>query len=83
MINLQDIDEVKQLKADLEAAFDGERGKRVMGFLKQICSWDIPGYDPEVNTTIFLTAGKREVLMSLRAILKYRPEEIVAYFKQD
>lgn len=82
MITLGNIDHVKQLKADLAAAFDGERGARLMEFMELVCNYDTPGYNPEVESTIFLSAGKREVLMTLKAILKYRPEEVVEYFKK-
>ena len=82
MVRLNDLDYIKQLKADLESAFDGERGKRLMEYLHLLCNYDTPGYDPEITTTVFMCAGRREVLMTLKAILRNSPEEIVEYFNK-
>jgi len=76
MINLLSVDEVKALKANLRASFETEAGKEVMRFLEAYCGWyDFNEMDKD---RIMIGHGKRQVLASIKTLLKLTPEEIVA-----
>ena len=79
MIDLKNIDYVSQLKKDLDYVFSEGSGERVMEFLEYICGFWHPGYVPNDPTSIMLSCGKREVILSLKTIMKLSPEQIVQY----
>lgn len=76
MTILNDIDAVRALKSNLRASLDTPQGKEVIKFLEELCGW----YDfKEADTdTILIRTGKRQVLATLKTLLKLSAEEIVA-----
>lgn len=75
-MNLNDLKDVQGLQANLRAVFDTEHGKEVMKFLEQICGW----YDFNESDTnrLLISHGKRQVLATIKTLLRLKPEEIVA-----
>lgn len=80
MIDLQNIDEVKALQSHLRASLDTPQGKEVIAFLEQVCGWyDFTSTDPDA---ILIGHGKRQVLATLKTLLKLSAEEIVTVSNQ-
>ena len=76
MIDLKNIDHVKALQANLTASLDSPQGKEVIAFLEEICGWyDFSDSDPNM---ILIKHGKRQVLATIKTLLKLNPEQIVA-----
>ena len=82
MVNLTDLDYVKGLQSNLHVVFDGETGKEVMEFLEVACSWYESVFDPINKDRILINAGKREVVATIKTLLRLPPEEIVSLAKQ-
>lgn len=79
-ISLSNIDHVKTLKTNLRASIDTDAGKEVMKFLEELCGWyDFTEVDPN---QIMINTGKRQVLATLKTLLKCSPEEIVAIIQK-
>lgn len=75
MTNLQNLDEVKALQSNLRASLDTPQGHEVIAFLEQVCGWyDFAATDPDL---ILIGHGKRQVLATLKTLLKLSAEEIV------
>jgi hypothetical protein len=80
--NLSDINDVKGLQSNLHTIFDGEPGKEVMRFLEFSCGWYESIFDPVNKERILINAGKREVLATIKTLLKLPAEQIVSMVKQ-
>ncbi len=80
--NLTDIRYVKDLQSNLRATFESSAGKEVMDFLENACGWYESVFDPVNRDIVLLNAGKREVLATIKTLLKLTPEQIVAMAKQ-
>ncbi len=80
--DLKDIEYVKALQSNLHVMFDGSPGKEVMLFLETSCGWYESIFDPVNRDMILINAGKREVVATLKTLLKEKPETIVAMVKQ-
>lgn len=81
MIDLRNIDDVKALQSNLRGSLDTTPGKEVMAFLEDICGW----YDfKEVDDKrILIGHGKRQVLATIKTLLKLQPEQIIAMAQQE
>jgi len=79
---LTDLRYVKDLQSNLHIVFDNPQGKEVMMFLETSCGWYESIFDPVNRDIILLNAGKREVLATIKTLLKLTPEQIVAMAKQ-
>ena len=78
---LNDIDAVRALKSNLRASLDTPQGKEVIKFLEEICGWyDFSDTDPD---QILIKHGKRQVLATIKTLLKLNPEEIVALTNKE
>ena len=76
MINLRDIEQVKALQSNLRASLDTPQGKEVVTFLEEICGWyDFSEVEPN---TILIKHGKRQILATIKTLLKLTPDQIVA-----
>lgn len=81
MTNLKDTGEVKALQSNLRASLDTPQGKEVIAFLEQICGWyDFYETDPNM---ILIKHGKRAVLATIKTLLEYNPDQIVAIAKKE
>lgn len=81
MINLQNIEDVKGLQSNLRASLDTPQGKEVMKYLDELCGW----YDfSETDTnTILIKHGKRQVLATLKTLIRLPAEQIVALSQKE
>ena len=81
MIDLSNIDEVKALQTNLRAVLGEGTGKEVMNFLEQVCGWyDFQDTDPDM---ILIKHGKRQVLATIKTLLKLTPDQIVALQQEE
>ena len=81
MTNLKDLDDVKALQSNLRASLDTPQGKEVITFLEEICGWyDFNEFDPDI---ILMKHGKRQVLATIKTLLKLSAEQIVAVANQE
>jgi hypothetical protein len=71
-----------QLKRDVESVFKSSEGERVMEFLEQICHYNLPtlsskGGDGVARlTNTLINDGKREVILTLKTIMKWPVDKI-------
>lgn len=82
MSKLQNIDYVQGLQSNLRATFETPQGKEVMEFLEQACGWYESIFDPVNKDLVLINAGKREVVATLKTLLRLKPEQIVALAQQ-
>lgn len=76
MIDLTNIEEVKVLQSNLRATLDTPSGIEVMQFLDELCGWyDFSESSPDL---ILIAHGKRQVLATLKTLLRLTPEQVVA-----
>jgi len=80
MNKLTDIGYVRGLQKNLRVSLESPQGKETMIFLEEICGW----YDFQAISTepILIGHGKRQVLATIKTLLKYSPEQIVTLAKQ-
>ena len=81
-MRLDNLDDVKRLQSNLHVVFDGEPGKEVMRFLENSCGWYESIFDPINKDRILINAGKREVVATIKTLLRLPAEEIVQLAKQ-
>lgn len=77
MIDLKKTEDVKMLQSNLRASLGTPEGKEVIKWLEaDICGW----YDfQETDTNLILIKhGKRQVLATIKTLLKLNPDQIVA-----
>ena len=75
MTDLKNIDDVKVLQSNMRASLDTPQGKEVVVFLEEICGWyDFDETDPN---RILIAHGKRQILATLKTLLRLPAEEIV------
>ena len=77
MVNLTRVDDVKALQSNLRAVFDSPAGKEVMDFLEQTCGWYISIFDPINRDATLVNDGRRQVVATLKTLLKLSAEEVV------
>ncbi len=76
MIDLANIEDVRGLQSNLRASLDTPAGKEVVKFFEEICGWyDFLETDPNM---ILIKHGKRQVLATIKTLLKLSPDQIVA-----
>ena len=81
MTDLKNIDDVKALQSNMRASLDTPQGKEVIAFLEEICGWyDFSETDPNM---ILMKHGKRQVLATVKTLLKCTAEQIVAVAKKE
>lgn len=81
MIDLTRLDHVKKIQSDLRSVFDSPAGHQVMEFLEEICGWyDFNREDPNA---VLIAHGKRQVLASIKTLLKHSAEDIQTIVRQQ
>lgn len=81
MIDLSNIDDVRGLQSNLRASLDTPQGKDVVQFLEEICGWyDFSETNPDM---ILIKHGKRQVLATIKTLLKLSSQEIVALTQKE
>jgi hypothetical protein len=77
-MNMMDLEYVKGLKQNMITVFDTPQGREVMDFLEQSCGWYESVFDPENRDMVLINAGRREVVATIKTVLKQTPETIVS-----
>ena len=81
MIDLKNLDDVRMLQSNLRSSLDTPQGKEVVLFLEEICGWyDFSETDPDM---ILIKHGKRQVLATIKTLLKLNPDQIVALTEKE
>ena len=76
MTDLSKIEDVRALQSNLRVSLATNAGKEVITFLEEICGWyDFSETDQNM---ILIKHGKRQVLATIKTLLKLNPEQIVA-----
>lgn len=70
------IDQIKELQADVKAVFSTPAGERVMEYLERAGCWYESIYDSSDPQRTLINAGRREVIATIKTLLKNLPEEI-------
>jgi hypothetical protein len=83
MIDLSNIEYVKALQSNLHVLFDSPAGKEVMEFLETSCSWYDSIFVPVDKDRTLINAGRREVIATIKTLLKFPPEQIIALAKRE
>jgi hypothetical protein len=81
-MKLTDIDYVKALQSNLRTTFETPQGKEVMRFLEEACGWYESVFDPINRDMCLINDGKRQVVATLKTLLKLTPEEVVAQVRE-
>jgi len=78
---LTDIEYIKQVQRDLHVVFGDEGGQRVLDFINQISGVDtsLPFISGE---HAILEKGRREVALTIRTLIKLKPEEVANYYQE-
>ena len=79
MINLTDIDYVKGLQSNLRTTFDSPQGQEVLKFLEEACGWYQSVFDPTSKEMTLINDGKRQVVATIKTLLRLTPEEVVTW----
>jgi hypothetical protein len=82
MRQLTDINYVKALQSDLRATLDTPHGKRVMEFLEETCGFYTSVFDPINRDVTLVNEGRRQVVATLKTLLRLTPEQIIALANQ-
>lgn len=78
---LSDIDKVKEIQSNLRTTLETPAGKEVIKFLEDICGWyDFQDTEPNM---ILIKHGKRQVLATIKTLMRLKPEEIVALSQEQ
>jgi hypothetical protein len=77
-MNMTDLNVVKALIGNIRHCFNTPQGEEVMKFLEVSCGWYESVFDPTNRDAILVNAGRREVVATIKTLLKNTPEEIVA-----
>lgn len=79
--NLLDIEYVQGLQSNLRASLGSNEGAEVILFLEEISGW----YDFSSRETneILINHGKRQILATIKTLLRLKPEEIVAIAERE
>jgi len=81
-MDLKDIRDAKAIVANVRSVFDTPQGKEVMDFLEESCGWYESIFDPDNRDRILINAGRREVVATIKTLLRLTPEQISALAKQ-
>lgn len=76
MSELSNIEYVKALQSNLRATLDTPQGMEVIAFLERLCGWyEFSETDPDL---ILIGHGKRQVLATLKTLMRFPADQIVA-----
>jgi hypothetical protein len=81
-MDLKNIDEVKALQSNLRATFENPQGVEVMKFLEEACGWYESIFDPVNKDIVLINAGKREVVATIKTLLRLDASQVVELAKQ-
>lgn len=78
MIDMRNIDYVKGLQSNMRATFETPTGQEVMKFLEEACGWYQSVFSPVNRDLTLVQDGKRQVVATIKTLLKHTPEQIMA-----
>ena len=81
-MKMTDLNDVKALQSNLHATFDGPQGQEVMRWLEDIVGYDASVFDPLSKENTWIQDGKRQVVATIKTLLKHKAEDIVSLAKQ-
>jgi len=81
MTDLTKFDDVRGLQINLRLVFESEAGKEVMQFLEESVGFYGSIYDPTDRDMILINDGKRQIVATLKTLLRLDPSLIVAMAK--
>jgi hypothetical protein len=81
MKNLTDIEYVKGLQSNFHSAFDTPQGKEIMEFLEELVGYDTSIFDPTSKENTWIRDGGRQVVATIKTLLKHKAEDIVSLAK--
>ena len=81
-MKMTDLNDVKGLQSNLHATFDGPQGQEVMRWLEDIVGYDASVFDPLSKENTWIQDGKRQVVATIKTLLKHKAEDIVSLAKQ-
>lgn len=76
-----ELEEAQSLKRALKYLNEIPDGMFLMEFLEELCGKFSPTYNPENQASIVLSAGRTEVIQTLRNLDRLTDEQIVAYYE--
>jgi hypothetical protein len=82
-MNLTNIEYVKGLQSNLRSTFDTPQGKEVMKFLEEAVGYDQSIFEPTNRDMVLINDGKRQVVATLKTLLKLSPEQVIALAKKQ
>jgi len=80
-MKMTDLEDVKGLQSNLHATFDGPQGQEVMRWLEDIVAYDMSIFDPASKENTWIQDGKRQVVATIKTLLKHKAEDIVSLAK--
>lgn len=81
MVNFKDVNSVRKLKANIDFIFNTPQGKEVMEYLEEACGWYESVWDINNRDLTLINDGKRQVIATIKTILRLSPQEIVDVVK--
>jgi hypothetical protein len=82
MKDLTNINYVKGLQSNLRASLDTPQGKEVMLFLEELVGYDMSIFDPTSKENTWVRDGGRQLVATIRTLLKQSAEDIVLLAKE-
>ena len=83
MIDLTKREDAALLASNLHATFDSPQGKEAMAFMEQIGGWIPTCFDSGDTNDIIARDANRRLIGTIKTLLTYSPEQIVALANQQ
>lgn len=83
MIDLNNIEEVKNLQQCISKVFSTREGQELMKYLEELCGWYASVFTPVNRDMVLINDGKRQVLATLKTFIEHRPEDIVSLWRKN
>ena len=80
MVDLTNLSHIKRIQGEMRMVFDSPSGKEVLEFLEQIAGWY--DFNDTDRDQILVSHGKRQLLASIKTLLKHSAEDIQLVAKQ-
>jgi len=81
-MKMTSLEDVKDLQSNLHIVFDSPQGKEVMKWLEEAVGYDASIYDPQSRENTWIQDGKRQVIATIKTLLKHKAEDIISLAKQ-
>ena len=79
--DLKDLDFVQGLQKNIQASLETPQGQEVMRFLEDLVGYDSAIYDPESKENTWVRDGARQVVTTLKTLMKHKADDIVSLAK--